>query len=187
MKGVGEKSRGMETRMTETFSTVSPTESLIREKSHCTIFTIDSRNQESAQKNPIAPFLPLIPETRNLRRFLVSGINGKNGAMGFFSDQSLILFVIVFQQKSCAPSLRSVCRIVVILSRCSGQIDCELRHPSSATSSSSQPAQTMAANEYAIVLLYARQMDEKLPPFSEAISPGFFARAQQMSCMHDIS
>jgi hypothetical protein len=35
----------------------------------------------------MAPFLPLIPETRNLRRFLVSGINGKNGAMGFFSDQ----------------------------------------------------------------------------------------------------
>jgi hypothetical protein len=31
----------------------------------------------------------LIPETRNLRRFLVSGINGKNGAMGFFSDQHL--------------------------------------------------------------------------------------------------
>jgi hypothetical protein len=38
------------------------------------------------RENPIAPFLPLIPEIRNLRRFLVSGINGKNGAMGFFSD-----------------------------------------------------------------------------------------------------
>ena len=50
-----------------------------------TFFTIDSKNQESVQKNPIAPFLPLIPETRNLRRFLVSGINGKKGAMGFFS------------------------------------------------------------------------------------------------------
>ena len=37
----------------------------------------------------MAPFLPLIPETRNLRRFLVSGINGKNGAMGFFSDHLL--------------------------------------------------------------------------------------------------
>jgi hypothetical protein len=35
---------------------------------------------------PIAPFLPLIPETRNLCRFLVSGINGKIGTMGFFSD-----------------------------------------------------------------------------------------------------
>ncbi len=27
------------------------------------------------------------PETKNLRRFLVSGSNGKNGAMGSFSDQ----------------------------------------------------------------------------------------------------
>ncbi len=27
---------------------------------------------------------------RNLRRFLVSGINGKNGAMGFFSDHAQI-------------------------------------------------------------------------------------------------
>jgi hypothetical protein len=31
------------------------------------------------RKNPVAPFLPLIPETRNLRKFLVSGIYGKNG------------------------------------------------------------------------------------------------------------
>jgi hypothetical protein len=31
------------------------------------------------RKNPITQFLPLIPETRNLRRFLVPGINGKNG------------------------------------------------------------------------------------------------------------
>ncbi len=28
-----------------------------------------------------------MPETRNLRRFPVSGINGKNGATEFFSDQ----------------------------------------------------------------------------------------------------
>ena len=34
-------------------------------------------------KNPISPFLPLNPETRNLRRFLTSGFKGKNGAMGF--------------------------------------------------------------------------------------------------------
>ena len=57
-EGIGEESRGLETRMTETFARVSPTE-------------------------------------------------------------SLILFVIVFQQKSCTPSLRSVCRMVIILSRCS--------------------------------------------------------------------
>jgi hypothetical protein len=45
------------------------------------------------REKTIAPFLPLIPETRNLRRFLVSGINGKNVAMGFFSDHMLYLFI----------------------------------------------------------------------------------------------
>ncbi len=39
-----------------------------------------------SEKDPITPFLPLIPENRNLCRFLFSGINGKNGAMGSFSD-----------------------------------------------------------------------------------------------------
>jgi hypothetical protein len=42
------------------------------------------------RENPITPFLSLILETRNLRRFLVSGINGKNGAMGFVSDHKEI-------------------------------------------------------------------------------------------------
>jgi hypothetical protein len=39
-----------------------------------------------SEKIPIAPFYQWIPETRNLSRFLVSGIQWKNGVIGIFSD-----------------------------------------------------------------------------------------------------
>jgi hypothetical protein len=38
-----------------------------------------------SERNPIALFFPVIPETSILRRLLVCGINGKNSAWGFLS------------------------------------------------------------------------------------------------------
>ncbi len=50
----------------------------------------------------------MIPETRNLRRFLVSGISGKNGAMGFFSDHSVRMKFLIYRLPLLKLTLREI-------------------------------------------------------------------------------
>ncbi len=58
--------------------------SVEKKKSVAVQFAVKYKSETLISNKIYAPFLPLIPETRNLHRFLVSG-NSKNGSMEFFS------------------------------------------------------------------------------------------------------